>query len=172
MELKHRGILLSWEPQLSSGTIKVWRASFRNEGRPNSWVFSRHISYSNRFYSWCWCYSTWWCSCHKHPQAGFSKKPSRNTQKLYSCHLSSISFKKPTGLTSFAMNTSKTVSRQPLERSVAKEQDNASSPTPRSQVTGRQSWGSMITRRNFLHSSHRNRWRLKVKGRSYLPLAN
>ena len=24
---KHRGILLSWEPQLSSGAIKVWRAS-------------------------------------------------------------------------------------------------------------------------------------------------
>ena len=40
---KHKGILPSWEPQLSSGTIKVWRASFRNKGRP-SWVFLRHIS--------------------------------------------------------------------------------------------------------------------------------
>ena len=68
---KHRRILPLWELQLSSGTIKVWRASFRNAGRP--WVFPRLISNSNKFHCWCWCYSTWWCSCHKHPQAWFSK---------------------------------------------------------------------------------------------------
>ena len=84
----------------------------------------------------------------------------RNTQKLYSCHLSSLSFRKPTELTSFGMNTSKTISRQPLERSVTKEQDDVSNPTPRSRVTSRHSWG---TRRNFFAFFVRNRWRLKAK---------
>ena len=106
---------------------------------------------------------------------GSAKEPSRNTQKLYSCHLPSLSFRKPTGANrvdiicdEYTEDSLKAATRKKRGKGTRRRVQ------PDTKIPGnwQASWGSTITGRNFLRSPHRNQWRLKAKGRSYPPLAN